>query len=145
ACIARSLLCCAKSAGSRAIVSLRPGIFLSVAMSDWRLLLWGNWFQHSLFLATSKKREGTVHAVEPVQKLAAPASRGRSSSVRAIRAVPPHLFTGSITKWRSSELFHRNGTLMQDLRQHAGVTGREEIRAIIGPCRCSEVHSAYYN
>jgi hypothetical protein len=94
--------------------------------------------------ATSKKREGTVRAVERVQKLAAPISRGRLSSVRTSSSGATTPLYGLNQSGVCNELFHHNGTLMQDLRQHAGVTGRREIGAIIGPCRCSD-HSAYYN
>ena len=108
-------------------------------MLDWRLLLRGNLFQHILFPQLQKNAR---------EQFARWSARKNSpdwphAAVR-FRAVPPHLFTGSITEWCCNEQLHGNGTLMQDLRQHAGVTGREEIGVIIGPCRCSD-HSAYYN
>jgi hypothetical protein len=81
--------------------------------------------------ATSKKREGTVRAVERVQKLAAPISRGRLFSVRTSSSGATTPLYGLNQSGVCNELFHRNGTLMQDLRQHAGVTGRREIGAII--------------
>jgi hypothetical protein len=93
-------------------------------------LLWGNWFQHILFL----------QRWNVVQKLAAPTS----SSVRASSRGATTPLYGLNQSGVCNELLHRNGTLMQDLRQHAGVTGRRAIGAIIGPCRCSD-HSAYYN
>jgi len=82
--------------------------------------------------------------VERVQKLAAPISRGRLSSVRTSSSGATTPLYGLNQSGVCNELFHHNGTLMQDLRQHAGVTGRREIGAIIGPCRCSD-HSDYYN
>jgi hypothetical protein len=81
--------------------------------------------------ATSKKREGTVRAVERVQKLVAPISRGRLFSVRTSSSGATTPLYGLNQSGVCNELFHRNGTLMQDLRQHAGVTGRREIGAII--------------
>ena len=113
-------------------------------MLDRRLLLWGQLVPTHLVPGTSKEREGTVRAVERVQKLVAPISRGRLSSVPTSSSGATTPLYGLNQSGVCNELLHRNGTLMQDLRQHAGVTGRREIGAIIGPCRCSD-HSAYYN
>src|SRR5262249_54486319 len=44
----------------------RPRIFWLFAMLDWRLLLWGQLVPSNFVPATSKKREGTVRAMERV-------------------------------------------------------------------------------
>src|SRR5262249_16091360 len=105
------------------------------AMSDWRLLLWGNSFQHILFLQLQKNAREQFTRWNPCKNSPPGLTRAIVLSPRDFERCHHTSLLAQSQRWRRSELFHSNGTLMQDLRQHAGVTGREEIRPIIGPCR----------
>jgi hypothetical protein len=107
-------------------------------------LLWGNWFQHILFLQLRKNAMEHFARWNVCKNSPHRPHAGNCPQSARVRAVPPHLYTGSIRVVFAMNCSTAIGTLMQDLRQHAGVTGRREIGAIIGPCRCSD-HSAYYN
>jgi len=86
-------------------------------MSDWRRLLWGQLVPTHLVPGTSKEREGTVRACAKTRRTgpyAAIILRAISSG-----ATTPlyRLNHRVVLQWTA------NGTLMQDLRQHAGCHG----------------------
>ena len=71
-------------------------------------------------------------------------------AARAISSVPRDFerchHTSLLAKeWCCNELLHRNGTLMTEFSTACRWHGPRRDSAIIGPCRCSEVHSAYCN